>query len=204
VRYSEGSDWRVGFATALLALLQLPGVGSKRARCWGSAIGVGWAIWNVAGFFTPVFAEHEADHRFTVEGFVCGNDGRPVAETEVIVKDTRASVGKAGYTDGRGYYKVTLHLHNDNLGDPILVMVRDQEQRVTARFDPKDAHTERKVAVNFGSGCEQAPEGPHNWVYYSIGVGLAAVAAFAGAKWIRKHRRPFKQRGKGARKQRES
>jgi hypothetical protein len=141
-------------------------------------------------------AEHEVDHRFIVEGFVCSSDGKAVPETEVMVKDTRASVGKMGYTDGRGHYKVTLHLHNDNQGDPILVTAKDQEQRITATFDPKDLHTERKVAVHFGTGC--VTEESNSWVYYGVGLGVAAVAAFAGAQLMRKRRQPIK-RGKGKR-----
>ena len=68
-----------------------------------------------------LFATHEADHRFTVEGFVCDKDGKPNAQVEVLVKDTRVTIGQTVRTDGDGYYKVTLHLHNDNFGDPLLV-----------------------------------------------------------------------------------
>jgi hypothetical protein len=112
-----------------------------------------------------------------------------------MVKDTRVSVGKMGYTDSRGHYKVTLHLHNDNLGDPILITAKEQEQRVSASFDPKDLRTERKTTVNFGSGCvsESSP-----WVYYSVGLGVAAMAAVAGATLFRKRRQPAK-RGKAKR-----
>ncbi|WP_455371619.1 hypothetical protein, partial [Petrachloros mirabilis] len=63
-----------------------------------------------------VWATHEADHRFTVEGFVCGSDGSGVPDTDVLVKDTKISYGQVVKTDGDGYYKATFHLHNDNLG----------------------------------------------------------------------------------------
>ncbi|WP_447977739.1 carboxypeptidase-like regulatory domain-containing protein [Candidatus Nitrospira bockiana] len=145
-----------------------------------------------------VFAEHEVDHRFTVEGYVCGSDSQPISGVEVMVKDTRTSNGKIGYTDSDGYYSISLHLHNDNQGDPIVVTAGDREQRLTAKFDPKDLKTERKVAVTFGSGCDQR-RGPSRWVYYGVGVGLAGAAAIAGTKLIRKRRRPGK-RGKGQRK----
>ena len=115
-----------------------------------------------------------------------------------MVKDTRASIGKTVYTDSRGYYKAQLHLHNDNLGDPILVAVKDQEQRVTATFDPKDLKTERRAKVNFGSGCAIHEEAS-SWVYYSIGAGAAAVAAVVGVTLLRKRREPAKPR-KGKRK----
>ncbi|MGH7230745.1 MAG: hypothetical protein ACREJU_05215 [Nitrospiraceae bacterium] len=147
-------------------------------------------------FLATVRAEHEIDHRFIVEGFVCGSDGKAISETEVMVKDTRVSVGKMGYTDNRGHYKVTLHLHNDNQGDPILVTAKDQEQRTTATFDPKDLRVERKVTVNFGSGC--VTEDSSSWIYYGVGLGVMIAAAVAGATLVRKRRQPVR-RGKGKR-----
>jgi MYXO-CTERM domain-containing protein len=142
---------------------------------------------------------HEVDHRFTVEGHVCQADGTPAAEAQVLVKDTRVSVGTTVFTDGKGHYKATLHLHNDNRGDPILVTALEQEKKVTALFDVKDVKTERQVTVNIGSGCEASAGGPAPWVYYGAGVGLAAVAVVAGARLIKKRQRS-QQRGKGHRK----
>src|SRR5919202_5428823 len=100
---------------------------------------------------SPTWAMHETDHRFIVEGHVCDQAGQPIPDTQVIIKDARVSEGATGYTDDRGYYKAILHLHNDNLGDRILVKAGVQEQHTTAQFDPKDVHTERKAVVNFGS-----------------------------------------------------
>jgi hypothetical protein len=150
-------------------------------------------------------AEHEADHRFTVEGSVCGAGGEPVSGVEVIAKDTRISVLRTTLTDDRGYYKITLHLHNDNKGDPIAVIVKDrdgriqQEQRITAQFDPKDVHTERKTTVNFGSGCESLAAGPPAWMYYGVGLIVLAGGAWAGAKLLRSRKRPVKS-GRGGKR----
>ena len=144
-------------------------------------------------------AEHEVDHRFIVEGYVCGGDGKSMANQEVMVKDTRIPLGKTTYTDSDGFYSVTLHLHNENQGDPILVAAGDREQRLTAKFDPKDMKTDRKMVVNIGAGCEGTHSGPARWVYYGVGLGLAGAAVFAGARMIRRQRRPAK-RGKGQRK----
>jgi len=156
--------------------------------------------WLVLGASSPptAVAMHEVDHRFTVAGHVCGPEGQPVPDIKVIAKDVRVSVHAIGYTDSRGYYKATLHLHNENGGDPILVIALDQEKRVTAQFDSKDAHTERHITVNFGSGCESAAGGA-DWIYYGAGIGLAAVAALAGVRLIRNRHRSQK-RGKGLRK----
>jgi len=145
-------------------------------------------------------AEHEVDHRFTVEGSVCEADGKPVSGVEVVVKDVRISALRTTLTDNRGYYKVTLHLHNENKGDPIVVYLKDQagnirqEQHITAQFDPKDLRTERKTTVNFGSGCESLANEPPPWVYYGAGVIVLAGGAWAGAKLFRARPRPSSNR----------
>ena len=59
----------------------------------------------VVGLPSVVSATHEADHRFTVEGYVCGADGKSSADIDVLVKDTRISYGQVVKTDGEGYYK---------------------------------------------------------------------------------------------------
>ena len=173
----------------------------------GNAV-LGWAtVWLgswLAGM--PVaMAEHEADHRFTVEGSACGADGAPMSGVEVVAKDARISVLRTTLTDERGYYKVTLHLHNDNKGDPIVVYVKDkegkiqQEQQITAQFDPKDVHTERKTTVNFGSGCEALSDEPPPWVYYGAGLAVLAGGAWAGARLIRSRKRQARSSRSGKR-----
>jgi len=147
----------------------------------------------------PSSAMHETDHRFTVEGYVCGPDGQPMKDQAVSVKDARVDVRASAVTDDQGYYKATLHLHNDNRGDPIVVTAQDQEKKATALFDVKDVKTERKVTVNFGAGCEASVGGPRPWVYYTAAIGLAMVVAFAGAQFVKARRKPQK-RGKRQRK----
>ena len=168
----------------------------------------GWATVWLGALLSGVpvaMAEHEADHRFTVEGAVCGAGGEPVAGVEIIAKDARVSVLRTTLTDDRGHYKVTLHLHNDNKGDPIVVYVKDkdgtvqQERRVTAEFDPKDVHTERKTTVNFGSGCEALSDEPPSWVYYGAGLVVLAGGAWAGFRLFRSGKRPVKS-GRGGKR----
>ena len=167
-------------------------------RAFIGNIVLGWAtVWlgSLLAGVPVVMAEHEADHRFTVEGSACGADGTPVSGVEVVVKDARISLLRTTLTDERGYYKVTLHLHNDNKGDPIVVYLKDkegtvqQEQQITAQFDPKDVHTERKTTVNFGSGCEVLSDEPPQWVYYGAGLVVLAGGAWAGARLLRSRKR---------------
>lgn len=143
-----------------------------------------------------LFATHEADHRFTVEGFVCDKDGKPNAQVEVLVKDTRVTIGQTVRTDGDGYYKVTLHLHNDNLGDPLLVEAGTEQKQYKVSFDPNDLETERRLQVNFGEGCEQAL-GPPRWLVYGVSVGLAGAGGLIGFKLFKKWKREEKRKRKG-------
>jgi len=177
----------VARSTALGAVLSL------------GAAGLGWGVYLPP----PAVAMHEVDHRFTVEGHVCGTEGRPVADHQVVVKDTRVSVGATVFTDSRGYYKATLHLHNDNLGDPVLVIARDEQKDIKVQFDPKDIRAERRATVNFGVGCEVGADEP-SWAYYGAGLAIAVAAAFVGTTLIRNQRRRSQKRGKGQRKHHQS
>jgi hypothetical protein len=156
------------------------------------------AILGAVGLSLPstLFATHEADHRFTVEGFVCDKEGKPNAGLEVLVKDTRVTVGQTVKTDGDGYYKVTLHLHNDNLGDPLLVEAGTEQKQYKVSFDPNDLETERRLQVNFGSGCEQAL-GPPRWLVYGVGVAVAAAGGLVWLKMFRKRKSEGKRKRKG-------
>ena len=148
-----------------------------------------------------VWATHEADHRFTVEGFVCEFDGSPAKKTEVVVKDTRVNVGQTIETDERGYYRATLHLHNDNLGDPVVVTAKREEKRIKVEFDPNDLESERKTRVDFGMGCQRAaPDEVPVWVWYTLAALGAGSGVWIAGRLIRSRRRA--ERAKGHKKPR--
>lgn len=144
-----------------------------------------------------LYATHEADHRFTVEGFVCGADGKGSPNVEVLVKDTRISYGQTVTTDGDGYYKATFHLHNDNLGDPLFVEAKGEQQNHKIQFDPKDLEAERKIEVNFGTGCVHNRNAPPGWVLAGVGVAAVGVGGFVGVKLLRAWRKKQTRREKG-------
>ncbi len=139
-------------------------------------------------------ATHEADHRFTVEGYVCEADGKAVVNTDVLVKDTKVSYGQVVKTDGNGYYRAAFHLHNENLGDPLLVEARGEQQHHKVEFDPKDLESERKIQVNFGSGCDVNL--PPMWLWWGGGMIAAAAAGVVGLKIVRSQRKRDRTRGK--------
>ncbi len=149
---------------------------------------------------TVVSATHEADHRFTVEGYVCGADGKGIADTDVLVKDTKVSDGQVVKTNGDGYYKAAFHLHNDNLGDPLLVEAKGEQQNHTIQFDPKDLESERKIKVNFGTGCDTST--PPAWLWWGIGAMAAAAGGFVGMKVVRSQRKQERAKGKSQGKRR--
>ena len=151
--------------------------------------------------FPPVAsATHEADHRFMVEGYVCGQDGKGLSNTDVLVKDTKISYGQVVRTDGDGYYKAMFHLHNDNLGDPLLVEAKGEQQDRKVEFDPNDLESERKIRVNFGTGCEAS--GSPVWLWWGSGAVVAAAGGIIGMRLVRSQRKrdQGKARSQGKRK----
>ena len=127
-----------------------------------------------------------------VEGYVCGPDGNGLSNVDVLVKDTRISYGQVVRTDGAGYYKAMFHLHNDNLGDPLLVEARGEQQNHKIQFDPKDLESDRKIRVNFGAGCEVS--GPPVWIWWGGGAVVAVAGGVIGMKLARSQRK--RERGK--------
>ena len=151
----------------------------------------------------PAWATHETDHRFTISGYVRDTDGKPVKDVRVQARDLRdQSVDPVNtYADGSGFYKVVLHLHNTNVGDPIQVSIKDERsgvdevKKIRAEFNPNDRHTERETRVNFGPELERAPisgvggvvgtvEASSYWLY-GVGAILALAAIGAGVVWAR-------------------
>ena len=142
-------------------------------------------------------ATHEADHRFTVEGFVCGTDGKGMADVDVLVKDTKISYGQIVKTDGAGFYKATFHLHNENLDDPLLVEAKGEQQNHKITFDPKDLESERKVQIHFGTGCVHDINSPPALLWWGLGGTAAVFAGAVGVKsMVRARRKQGQKRGK--------
>jgi hypothetical protein len=120
-----------------------------------------------------VIATHEVDHRYTIFGSVRDGSGRPVQDTRVIVTDARLGDGLTVYAGKDGSYEVTLHLHNDNLGDEIVVSAHGEEKRIKASFDPSDKFSERRTKVDFGVEQDKKEK---EWSYYGYGAGIILLA----------------------------
>jgi hypothetical protein len=103
------------------------------------------------------------DHRFTIEGRICGEQGEGIGAVVVSVKDTRADISGNGKTDSDGFYRVVLHLHNENQGDPLVVQSGAFEATGRVDLDPNDPKTERIVTVNLGRPCRALPFWSQTW-----------------------------------------
>lgn len=87
-------------------------------------------------------AEHEADHRYNVRGYILDENERAIADREVnIFAD--ANLLASGRTDSDGYYSLHLHLHNEDRGRVLSLNAGAQRAEIRVDFDPEDKHTAR-------------------------------------------------------------
>lgn len=145
-------------------------------------------------------ALHEVDHRFTIEGRVCKENGEGIQGVKVIVKNTRASIGGSGVTDSEGSYNIRLHLHNDNQGDPLLIKALDYEANAKVDFDPNDIETERSISVNLGGECQSVSQFSSSPVLVGLGISSLAIIGLLGLKTFKKNKLKRSQSGKERRK----
>lgn len=125
------------------------------------------------------FAVHEADHRYTISGYIRDEGGNSMPRINVILEHKDGQTKKAT-TNRRGYYEVLFHLHNENLGDEIIVKAGDEVKKITVAFDPKDRRSERQGRVDFGApGKASEPEeySEYNWIYWTA-AALLAISAY--------------------------
>ena len=99
----------------------------------------------------PAIAEHEADHRYHVRGFVLDENDKAIAG-EAVVISSAGTLLASGETDWTGYYSLHLHLHNEDLGRRLQVSAGGARGEIEVSFDPRDRTTARVHEVNFVGG----------------------------------------------------
>jgi hypothetical protein len=175
--------------------------GLRTGPSWGGAAVLIGLVGLIAPY--PAWATHENDHRYTISGYVRDKEGKPVKDVRVQARDLRDQRVEPvnTYVDGSGFYKMVLHLHNDNAGDPVQVSIKDERsgidevKKIRAEFNPNDRRTEREARVNFGPEPEGSPlsgvgglvgsaEASSYWLY-GVGGVLALAAIGAGVAWAR-------------------
>ncbi len=182
----------------------------------GTAVVFGLVGLIGAGLLVPraAWSTHEMDHRFAISGYVRDKDGKPVGDVKVLARDLKDQKVDpvTSYSDGSGFYKLILHLHSQNAGDPIQVSIKDERsgldevKKIRAEYDPGDTHTERKAKVDFGPQSEESgsdsggmvgtDDASKLWLYGVGGVIVAAAVGMAVMRARRKAAVPAKRRGK--------
>ncbi len=122
------------------------------------------------------FATHESDHRYVISGYVRDASGMPLEGASVELEH-KGGEKKKIVTGSGGYYEVLFHLHNENLGDEILVKVAETEKKIKVLFDPADKASARGDTVDFGS----PPADVDTWVYLTgASLLLLSVVLYFG------------------------
>ncbi|MGB3941968.1 MAG: carboxypeptidase-like regulatory domain-containing protein [Candidatus Manganitrophaceae bacterium] len=113
-------------------------------------------------------ATHEADHRYTVSGYVRDAEGNPLKGVDVLLEHKGGQKYKVA-TNPFGYYEALFHLHDDNLGDQITVTAGSEVKSITLSFTPGDHATPRHGEVDFGAPGKTSP---YAWIYWTGGFGF--------------------------------
>lgn len=143
-------------------------------------------------FTVPAWADHEADHRYTIEGFVLDKGEAPRPDVDVVVTATEGVLGR-DVTDRRGFYRIELHLHTPDLGKPLTVIAGERQADIEVTFDPADTETERIHQLSFvGTDVTQADlgfRGFPTWAYVLFGIIILLVVARIISKALKKRRK---------------
>jgi uncharacterized protein YeaO (DUF488 family) len=121
-----------------------------------AALGVLLAVGLVA---PPALAEHEAQYRYTVLGYVKDTGGRPRKGVGLEVIRQKTGLSYKGETDAAGLYVIVTRLADESRGEGLLVRSGPASLRIAARLDPADHKSERGTRVDFtGSKAAERPE----------------------------------------------
>lgn len=128
------------------------------------------SLFFLIGLSGIVFGLHEADHRFTVLGHV--RDGQGEGKSGIVVTlEHKGGVKQQTTTNSSGYYESVFHLHDENLGDEIIVTAGAEVKRIVTVFDVDDKHSVREGRLDFGAPEKQQPFAYGLWV--AVGVLLS-------------------------------
>jgi hypothetical protein len=96
-------------------------------------------------------AEHEADHRYQVQGFVLDGNDDAIAGRVVAISAGGELLAR-GTTDSFGYYSLHLHLHDEDRGRLLNLRAGPDAVAIRVAFDPEDKHTARVHTANLVGG----------------------------------------------------
>jgi len=129
---------------------------------------------------TNLWADHEPDHRYNVQGYVLDADQRGTSNLAFQVFSEGKSLGSTK-TNTDGYYSLILHLHDEDYNRILKLRAGPHRADIKVTFDVNDAFSARVHKANFING--QYVEGAigrfriPSWSYALSGLLLIIVAA---------------------------
>jgi hypothetical protein len=141
----------------------------------------------------PASAEHEANHRYNVKGFVLDANEQSLADSTVTIRSGNSVIGHQK-TNSRGYYNIQLHLHDSDLGRRLQVRTAAGEATIRVRFTPDNKATRRVHYANLIGGKLVENQlsrrrFPASVYIASIAVVLAVSATIIVARQAKRRRR---------------
>ena len=118
-------------------------------RCHRSLLRATLGVLVIGLIAPPAVAEHEAQYRYTVLGYVNDAAGRPRKGVELQVTRQKTGLSYNGETDADGLYVIVTRLADESRGEGLLVRAGPASLRIAARLDPADHKTERGTRVDF-------------------------------------------------------
>jgi hypothetical protein len=102
-------------------------------------------------FFNNVRADHEADHRYNIQGYVLNTNQQGIDNLTVQAFAEGELLGTSK-TAGDGYYSMHLHLHNSDYHRIIKLRAGSHEAELRVTFDVEDDTSARIHEANFVDG----------------------------------------------------
>ena len=105
----------------------------------------------VSLFFNNVRADHEADHRYNIRGYVLDANQKGIDNLTVQAYAEGELLGTVR-TDADGYYSLHLHLHNSDYHRILKLRAGSYEADLRVTFDVEDDTSARIHDANFVDG----------------------------------------------------
>lgn len=154
-------------------------------------------------FMGVALAEHEADHRYTINGYVLDKNDKGIAGSDVKIKLSGKLLAQKT-TDSSGYYKAKLHLHDPDYGKDLEIITDAGQGKVKIEFTLGDKETERFHQINFVAGTlvegKLTQKSVPQWMYIAAGVILVLVIVIAVGSNSRSKSRSKKSKDKKSNK----
>ena len=99
-----------------------------------------WILMSVLllfGFMNVAFIAHEADHRYTLQGYVLDKQKKGIANSDVKVMLEGKFIAQK-MTDSQGFYKAKLHLHDPDFGKELDIITDGGKGRIKIDFQLGD------------------------------------------------------------------